>query len=60
MKCGQMPFETKEKSATRYTCKECGVEVKRERDEFKRGCECNGGIVASLYATAYGESKVAS
>lgn len=55
-----MPFETKEKSLTRYTCKECGVEVKRERDEFKRGCECNGGIVASLYATAYGESKVSS
>lgn len=55
-----MPFETKEKSLTRYTCKECGVEVKRERDEFIRGCECNGAIVASLYATAYGESKVAS
>ncbi len=50
----------KPKPETRYSCKECGVEVKRERDEFKRGCECNGGIVASLYATAYGESKVAS
>jgi hypothetical protein len=50
----------KEKPETRYACKECGVPVKRERDEFVRGCECNGGIVASLHATAYGESKVAS
>jgi DNA-directed RNA polymerase subunit RPC12/RpoP len=51
---------TKTKPETSYTCKECGVPVKRERDEFVRGCECNGGIVASLHATAYGESKVAS
>ena len=49
-----------EKPPTIYTCKECGVPVKRERDEFIRGCECNGGIVASLHATAYGESKVES
>jgi len=53
-------IDVKQKPPTIYTCKECGVEVKREGDEFKRGCECNGGIVASLHATAYGESKVAS
>jgi hypothetical protein len=52
--------DLKPKPPTTYTCKECGVEVKREGDKFKRGCECNGGIVASLHATAYGESKVAS
>jgi hypothetical protein len=53
-------IDVKQKPPTIYTCKECGVPVKRERDEFVRGCECNGGIVASLHATAYGESKVAS
>ena len=56
-------IDVKPKPETRYTCKECGVEVKREGDEFKRPClngACNAPIIASLYATAYGESKVAS
>jgi hypothetical protein len=48
-----------EKPPTTYSCKECGVPVTRERDEFVRGCECNGGIVASLHATAVGKSAFA-
>lgn len=52
-------IDVKQKPLTIYTCKECGVEVKRERDEFVRGCECNGGIVASLHATAVGKSAFA-
>lgn len=49
-----------QKPETTYSCKECGVPVVRESNEFKRACECNGGIVAHLHATAYGESKVAT
>ena len=49
----------KPKPETTYSCKECGVPVTREGNEFKRACECNGGIVAHLHATAYGESAVA-
>lgn len=56
-------IDVKQKPPTIYTCKECGVEVKREGDEFKRQClnrACDAPIIASLHATAYGESKVAS
>ena len=50
---------TSQKPETTYSCKECGVPVIREGNDFKRSCECNGGIIASLHATAYGEAKVA-
>ena len=50
---------TSQKPETTYTCKECGVVVLREGNEFHRACECNGAIVASLHATAYGISSVA-
>lgn len=57
-------IDVKQKPPTIYTCKECGVEVARVGDEFRRICmvyeTCNAPIIASLYATAYGESKVAS
>ena len=49
----------KSKPETTYSCKECGVPVIREGNEFHRACECNGGIVAHLHATAYGESHFA-
>lgn len=45
---------------TTYTCKECDKPVERKPDgEFKRECECKGGIIAHIAATAYGESKFA-
>lgn len=47
------------KPETTYSCKECGTVVLREGDEFHRACECNGGIVAHLHATAYGISSFA-
>lgn len=47
------------KPETTYSCKECGVPVIREGSDFKRSCECNGGIIAHLRATAYGESAFA-
>jgi len=49
----------KPKPETTYSCKECGVPVTRDGDEFLRACECKGGIVAHLHATAYGESAFA-
>lgn len=51
--------QTEAKPVTTYSCKECGVPVIRENNEFKRSCECNGGIIAHLRATAYGESAFA-
>lgn len=55
-----MPLEgVVTKSETTYSCKECGVPVIREGNEFHRACECKGGIVAHLHATAYGESAFA-
>ena len=50
---------TSQKPETTYSCKECGVVVLREGNEFHRACECKGGIVAHLHATAYGESAFA-
>lgn len=48
------------KPETTYTCKECGLPVERKPDgEFKRACECEGGIIARLSAVATGEAKVA-
>ena len=47
------------KPETTYSCKECGVPVVREGNDFKRSCECNGAIIANLHATAYGEASVA-
>lgn len=47
------------KPETTYSCKECGVAVTREGNDFKRGCECNGAIIASLHATARGKSAFA-
>ena len=45
---------------THYTCKECGAKVDRKGYEFHRGCEHKeAGIIASLTATATGESRVA-
>lgn len=46
---------------TTYTCKECGAKVERKGGEFHRDCEHKeAGIIASLKATATGESKVAA
>lgn len=46
---------------TQYTCKECGAKIERKGDEFHRDCEHKeAGIIASLKATATGESKVAA
>lgn len=46
---------------TTYTCKECGAKVERKGDQFYRECEHKeAGIIASLKATATGESKVAA
>lgn len=47
------------KPETTYSCKECGKPVERRGNEFTRKCACNGGVIAHLSATAYGESKVA-
>ena len=45
---------------TQYTCKECGAKIERKGDEFQRDCDHKGaGIIASLKATATGESRVA-
>ena len=47
------------KPETTYSCKECGTPVTRDGNDLKRGCECNGGIIASLHATAVGKSAFA-
>jgi DNA-directed RNA polymerase subunit RPC12/RpoP len=45
---------------TRYTCKECGKEIKRTSDGgVIRDCGCDAPIIAHLKATATGESSVA-
>lgn len=45
---------------TTYTCKQCGAKIERKVDEFRRDCDHKeAGIVASLKATATGESRVA-
>jgi hypothetical protein len=51
------------KPETTYSCKECGVVVPREGDEFRRMCGvnevCTAPVIAHLHATAYGESAFA-
>lgn len=45
---------------TEFTCKECGAKIEQKGDEFIRSCSHKeAGIIASLKATATGESRVA-
>jgi len=41
---------------TGYFCKNCHAEATMTENGLVRGCQCNSTIIASLEATAYGES----